>query len=111
MARIEVEVRTVVRRIVVEVDDRPELLPRVIAVTTPRHEPRPSGTRPTGSRRRRLAVAGGSVLVAAGLALGEAAARRWSGRPALPARPGRGRLPAPARRAVPALPARTESAQ
>ena len=105
MARIEVEVRAVVRRLVVEVDDRSEIVlpPTVVAM---RHRaPRPSEPLPEGPRRRRLAVAGGSLLVAAGLALGQAAARRRFGWPALPAPRVVGRLGPRAGRDVPALPA------
>ena len=109
MARIEVEVRTVVRRLVVELDDQPAPTPWRAEASAPHRRPRPSGALPAGSRQRRLALAGGSLLVAAGLAVGQAARRR-SGWPALPARPVLGRLRSPVRRAVPALPAGAETA-
>lgn len=109
MARIEVDTLVVVRRVVIELDDRS-------VPTRPREVVRRSGdslsdwlgvppswlmTERSGLGRR--GIAAGALLALAAVALGDMTRRRPS-LPALSVSPALKALPSPVRRSLPALP-------
>jgi hypothetical protein len=77
MTRIEVEVRDVAHRILVVIDTAAGSAGNALP-PSPEHASITGRALADEATWRRLTIAGGSVLAAAGLALGQALARRWS---------------------------------